>query len=408
MSDLLLVLWVALLAADRIDLAGGAAPFLVTPFLAITPLVLASEALGARFQRRDTGWPASGVWYLGLALLLLSVATFSVYGSPAVSVSAPRATLLAILVLSTAFIAAGLVRRPHYPQVLARGAAIAVGVFAVFDVLELGQYFGALDDRVRLGPIVVDLVSARYGGIAPRLSGAVGDPNRAGLLLLIFGYAIAWSGWARVRTYRWLGLITVLGILTISRSAAIAAIVTLLLTPLVARRVRIPIRALAVAALLAAAGVGALMRGVATNSQALVRLAPLANRLSVGEASGAEHLLLLRRGFQEATRSTSRTLLGIGYGASFTVLDDIFPGNRYGNFHSLYITMFAECGIFALLLMGLLLAVPLLRANPYRALIGGLAAFNVFYQSPSEPVFWLVLALAWMTAARPSAPMVTA
>ena len=92
-----------------------------------------------------------------------------------------------------------------------------------------------------------------------------------------------------------------------------------------------------------------------------------------------------------------RALIGLGYGSSYLVLDDIFPGNRYGNFHSLYVSMFAESGVFALLLIVVLLAVPLARRGPYRALVLGLVVFNVFYQATVEPAFWAVLALAWLS-----------
>jgi hypothetical protein len=52
MSNVLLALWIALIGADRIDLAGGHGPFILTPFLALSPLVLVAEA--ARRQRSGT------------------------------------------------------------------------------------------------------------------------------------------------------------------------------------------------------------------------------------------------------------------------------------------------------------------------------------------------------------------
>jgi O-antigen ligase len=78
------------------------------------------------------------------------------------------------------------------------------------------------------------------------------------------------------------------------------------------------------------------------------------------------------------------------------VLQDIYPGHRYSNFHSLYVTFFAESGLVALLCILLLFAVPLVRGGRYRALVAGAAVFNVFYQAHAEPQFWVILALAWL------------
>ena len=43
MSDLALVLWVALLGADRIDILGGEGPVVLTPFYVLTPIVVWTE-----------------------------------------------------------------------------------------------------------------------------------------------------------------------------------------------------------------------------------------------------------------------------------------------------------------------------------------------------------------------------
>ena len=91
-----------------------------------------------------------------------------------------------------------------------------------------------------------------------------------------------------------------------------------------------------------------------------------------------------------------RATMGLGYGNAYLELQDMFPGSKYGNYHSLYVTMFAEAGVFALLLMLALLAGPLLRGSFWRPLVAGAVAFNLFYQTTTEPSFWFVLALAWI------------
>ena len=125
---------------------------------------------------------------------------------------------------------------------------------------------------------------------------------------------------------------------------------------------------------------------------------PLAERFSPREASLNEHFHLLGRGVEEATRSVSRASIGFGYGNAYLFLEDVFPDTKYGNYHSLYVSMLAEAGVLALLLSLVLLFYPLLLPGPFRALVAGLILFNVFYQATAEPSFWFALAMAWLTA----------
>ena len=131
---------------------------------------------------------------------------------------------------------------------------------------------------------------------------------------------------------------------------------------------------------------------------ALVRgIEPFAQRLSPTEASTQEHFLLLGRGVEEGTESVKRATIGMGYGNAYMELEDVFPGNKYGNFHSLYVTMLAEAGVFALIFSLVLLGYPLGRLGVWRPLIAGFVAFNIFYQTLAEPLFWFALAMAWLT-----------
>src|SRR5262249_38321501 len=122
---------------------------------------------------------------------------------------------------------------------------------------------------------------------------------------------------------------------------------------------------------------------------------PVTQRLSSSEGSAQSHVALLERGVADATESVPNALVGLGYGNSHLVLQDVFPGNKYGNFHSLYVSMFAESGVAALILIVILIFGPLVAGGPWRPLIAGAALFNVFYQTPTEPAFWFALAAAW-------------
>jgi hypothetical protein len=123
---------------------------------------------------------------------------------------------------------------------------------------------------------------------------------------------------------------------------------------------------------------------------------PVTQRLSTSEGSAQDHLTLLERGLNEATASPERALLGLGFGNSHLALQDFFPGNKYGNFHSMYVSTFAESGVVALLLLLILLGVPFIMSPTWRGIIAASAAFNLFYQTTTDPLFWFLLAFAWM------------
>ena len=90
----LLAVWFALISADRIDLAGGKAPFVLTPFLALTPFVLLSEGIRRWRDERPVEISAQTLWYVGLCGALLCFVLPSVLIAPDATASASRALLL--------------------------------------------------------------------------------------------------------------------------------------------------------------------------------------------------------------------------------------------------------------------------------------------------------------------------
>jgi hypothetical protein len=185
-------------------------------------------------------------------------------------------------------------------------------------------------------------------------------------------------------------------VFTFSRSATLGVIAAALVT--VVENKRISPRVLIIGPLLAMTAAIVLFAAPRT----LDRLgnlinAPILSRFSTDEGSGRDHLELVERGIDEATQSVPRAFIGLGYGNSYLVLQDMFPGNRYGSFHSLFVSAFAESGVFALMIALILNFMPVIKGGPWRAIIAGSIAFNLFYSTITEPIFWFLLALAWLT-----------
>jgi len=396
MSNLLLALWMSLIGADRIDLAGGHAAFILTPFLALTPLVLVSEATRRVAHGTTIAITRAGVWYVILAGTLLTLSAASVFVAPQIPIGAERAFLLLAQMGGTFFVALLVADRADARRVLARGAAAGLVVFLLFDPLEALYWTGHFAEQVRLGPVLVKFGELQSIGPIPKFAGPVSDGNRAGFVLLCYIVLIAWG---EPRPWLRRALLFLNGLLiasTMSRSAALGVGAAVITTILVKRQLSPRVLIVGPALVLLMSGILMLRPHWVDGVVGAVR-SPLAERLSTLEGSGADHLRLVERGLNDATESVPRMLIGLGYGNSYLFLQDFFPGIKYGSYHSLYTSVFAECGVFALLTILAILFVPLAVAGAWRAPIAACIAFNIFYQSNTEPIFYFVLACAWLS-----------
>lgn len=402
MSDALLALWVMLIGADRIDLVGGGASFVLTPYLALTPLVILAELLRRWRTGQPVRVPPSGLFYTLFAGALVTVVLVSTVNALDVRISAARALLLTAQVAGTLTVALLCRGRPNLALILARGAAVCLLVFIAFDFAEALWWIGRAPETLRVGPVLLHFGALQNVGPIPRLAGPVSDANRGGFVLLFFGLLIS-AGETRPILRRFgLTLVVLLLAATISRSAWLGAF-AMGVALMIRQRGRIPPMALATGSLAVAAVACLYLMNprFVTRTVSLVTT-PAAERLTAGEGSAQSHLALIERGVDDATESIPVALMGFGYGNSHLVLQDVFPGNKYGNFHSLYVSMFAESGVLALVLTLVLMLTPFIAGGPWRPLIAAALVFNVFYQTPTEPAFWFMLAVAWLTIpARP-------
>lgn len=395
----LLVTWIAFIGADRINLAAGAVGFIVTPFLAITPLILAAEAVRLGSRKGVMRIPSNTVPYCLLATAFLCIVGVSAGLSLDPVMSGRRAVLLAVQVYGSLLAALVLLNQRKPVEILVRGTYLGLVAATVFSVLQV--YIWATDgwnSGVVETELFINLAPRTYGTLIPRLSGATIDQGRAGLIYLIQSYILfRFASPSKRRTLMLLvGGASLLG--TLARSAILGTLATIAVHSIL-KGVRLTRgKILAVCGLVAAAA-GLLLLLPATLEFLAPVLEPLAGRFSGEEESANIHFALIEHGLLLATSSFRNALFGVGFGNGWLVLAEFFPGDRYANFHSLYVTLLAEAGVIALLLALILLLYPfLVPPGPFVPLIAGTMAFNVFYQSISEPAFWLVVCLGWLTA----------
>jgi len=400
-SRVLLLLWVALLAVDRVDFFGGEGAFILTPFLILTPLLLVFEGFRVLESRAMTQLQRQGEAYLLLLLFFLSIVLISTLLAQDPLISAKRSALLSFLGIGTFAVAVTVSGRKDSRRALVAGAKLGLILALVFSVLEVVTFISTSPEPFRFGFLTIDLWPHTYYGIVPRISGPVMDANRGGLLMVFYLFILLRWDHPGFRRWGWLTLGSIFILLSLSRSAILTGFITLFLIWSEGWKFRVNRRAVFAVLIGLVVSSGWLMASSSTRSSIVRSLEPLAQRLSPTEASTQEHFVLLGRGLEEGAESVKRATVGMGYGNSYMELQDIFPGNKYGNFHSLYVTMLAESGVFALIFSLILLGYPLGLPGAWRPLIAGFVAFNIFYQTLAEPLFWFALAMAWLTVQKP-------
>lgn len=397
-SSFLLAMWFGLIAADRVDLAGGAAPFHLTPFLVLTPIVAVAELARRWRQRSRLMISGSIVVYTALAGLLLALGLTSSILSLRMETSAPRVVLLVADVIGALTIALLAADRPDLLKTLAAGAIAILPVFIIADVQAARWLIGRGPELWRLGTLTVHFDELQTLGLVPRLPGLVGDANRTGYLLAVYWTVISRGERRPARRRIALGVVGLLLLLTFSRSALLA-IATAIVVEFMTRSRPPTAKIAAVAMALLTVGTGMVIASPKLQNVFLSAGAQAAKRASPNESSAKSHVQLIERGIEEGSSSVPNGLIGLGYGNAYLVLQDYFPGNRYGNFHSLYITMFAEMGVIAFIVIIILMFTPVFLGGPWRPLAAAAMAFNIFYQTGTEPIFWFVLSMAWLTLA---------
>jgi hypothetical protein len=392
---------IGFISADRIDLFFGNGPFVLTPFLVLAPLsiLIAFIRTGPEgIFRVPTSPPVRRQFPFiaaTIALLLLAFASLPIGMDPERGL-----VLFADFLLVIVFgycLSVQILTDPEPGKLILQGITLGLIGYSFFCVGEGIAWSRGITQADNSGSWVeLAFAPVPFGLWAPRLSGGNIDPNRAGFMLTMFlvlldRFAVR-SRFTRV-------LIGLFILLTISNSAITCWLGYCLFSKafwerLASRR--------AIAWLIAIGLVGAIFCVVYRTE-----IVNLAEAFEIGDAvstrmsmdrgsSGESHVLLIERGIDTWLTSPKTIIAGIGFGSAAKVVVDFFgDDNKYGNFHCLYVTVLAETGLLAFMVLIFLLGYPIIgRAGALSTMIA-IMIFNVSYQSHMEPIFWLVLALVW-------------
>jgi hypothetical protein len=401
---LLLIGSIGLIGADRIDLLAGHGPFILTPFLVLAPPVLLIGLLRAG-PHRLFRLTISGPMQRQIPFLAaLSLFLFFAFGSILFSLDPERSLVAFADLLIVAFfgycISVQILAELKRENLIARSVTFALAVYVIFCIAEcIAWSQGLTINAQRTGSWVQSTFAPNtFLNLAPILSGTTFDANRSGFVLMMYlvlldRFAAKWRYTPGFRI-----LISVLILLTLSRSATLCWLAYHFFSrsfwkKLLSRRVMARTVSIAI--------VGSLLC-VAYQKELLELLDAweisdaVSAKLSMDPgSSGENHILLIQRGMTTWQTSAKTVVAGIGFAAAPKVLEDFFQDDKHGNFHSLYVTALAEMGLPAFLILMVILVYPVVGRSGALPCIAAVMIFNVSYQTHMEPVFWLILALMW-------------
>ena len=389
----IIVSTVALAGVERIDLLRGAGPIVLHPFLLLSPIVILTALwIHIHPEKRRAGETRAAKTGFMLLVCFLYTTMVGVFLSAQI-VSASRWALL-VIIAATGWAVVMIARRSGNTSSLRTGAAWGLAIYVALNCVQwvFFQRHGLTGPEF-VGPLSVEIKP--YGEGVVRLSGGSLDPNRAAATVATYTYILLGDPYLKIKR----GLASSWGILllgfaltlaTISRSGIL--IFAFILLGSVVAIWRQQSRAQKTGSVILAAGLG--IWAVTTDLLESLGMSDIAeSRLDLSSGSASDHFYLLERGVDVVNANVYDIFFGSGWGTSYLFLQDVFAGNQYGNFHSLYITVLVESGIFALLIMCILVGRKIFSRRAWLAL--GVASFGVFYQSSSDPMFWIQIALLW-------------
>jgi hypothetical protein len=394
---------IALIGADRLDLLGGHGLFKLTPFLVLAPLVvlirLLRVALRGRFQVTIYPPIRRQIPFLFVVVLFLFFSlTSTLFGAD------PQRGLMVLVELVLVFvlgycISTRILTELAPEKLIVCSVTFALIVYFIFCIGECIAWSRGIIGSGQPGSSFIESTFAPTAtlSLVPRLSGFSFDANRASFVLVMYLVLLdRFVGKTRFAFFL-RSTIAFFVLLAFSRSAALCWIAYYLFSSAFWKRLtRRAVFSGAILALVCSL-VGLVYQKEIAGLFELWQVSDAVSERLSGEqgTSGGDHIQLIERGLETWSTSAHSVVAGIGLAAAPKVLGDFFGDSKYGNFHCLYVTVLAELGLPAFLLLLILLGYPVIARKGALPGIAAIATFNMPYQSHMEPMFWVVLALLW-------------
>ncbi len=395
LNNFAVIFWVATLSVDRIDFLNNTGYFRLTPYLIITIYIIIKLV----FQKKILGTLGSRLmrnYSIDILLVNFLIFSLSVVFSSYILLSIKRYLLFAILSIGSLIVVKHIIINTDRNIIFVKGAKLAIWIFTFYNILSLlslivGENLIKLPEYLNFSPTV-------WGNFAIRLTGSGIDANRSAFALAIYMYILFLFNKGKDNwLYFLLGVFQIIA--TLSKTGTLAALILFLSHFYFVKQDRKYI--ISIKNVFITIGIFIILiysiqvlsdKHIGTYKFDILRT--INDRISMESGSANLHFKLFEIGFNFATIQVKRFLIGEGYGTSSELLSEIFS-TRYGNFHSLYLTLMIELGIISTIYFMLVIIKPLFLKNKTKPLILAILSFGIFYQNNVDPIFWFSLSIAY-------------
>ncbi len=392
-NKLLIILLITFAGADRINFGVNITDaFILTPFLVLSVIYLLFTILF--FMRNiKLNWLIDNQFFLLSFTLFLSLVIMSAVFSPEVIMSSKRIVLLFIIIIIIIIILSEYDASQINNFLIYSSIAGSI-LFLIFNGLLLTTWLRI----IQIDLAQIDLIPDTIAYYIPRLGGFSSDVNRGGFILSFYTY-ILWINRKKLRFSGFLLCINLLMLfLTLSRSTYLLLFILFLSYALLFQRHLFNIEFMSyllIPLLVLIVGL------IQMDNIGIIEIEPvIEERLSITSEKGTSaniHFDLIAKGTKLILADMKYFFFGIGHGVSYLLTDGYYwSGTKYGNFHSQYLSIFIENGVFAFfsfLFFTLIYPIYFGKKNIYLPLLIALIFFNIFYQLTNEPTYWLVILL---------------
>ena len=386
------VLIIAFIGADRINLlSSNFEYFNLTPFILIAFFYIFFITIFCINDLNFNWLYKNDISFLFLLLMLIFI-LISVLVSQDYVYSIKRVLFLLFIFL-TFVLSFSFFSKNNINYLIYQGSILGSLFFLIFNIAMVYLWLNFLEYE----NLFIDLIPNKISYYIPRLGGYSLDVNRGGVVL--FFYTVFLFNYKKNFLSKIFIVINVITLFfTFSRTVYILVFFTLAYYMFMITSKEKTFKILKYLFSTSLFGIFILFY---LDSVKLIELTSLLDeRLNIDwelsrKTSSGIHLRLIYEGLQTALGNIKILLLGNGFGTSFLLIKGYYwSGTKYANYHSMYITLLVECGLFTFICSSFYtFIVPLFNKckNIYMPLVFGLFFYNIFYQLLLEPIYWFII-----------------
>ena len=402
MNKILFILVCITLGVYRIDLAEWNGSFQITPIL-ITSILFVIFYSVYLLNSEKVGVPKN---FHSLLVLLSLILTWCLLGIDYYDIiQIKRVILFAFLMLFGILINIYVFNHPN-PKVLLYNFVLLTLI--IYSILSIFQYYYFMHNIVYVNGNSIypwlELYSQAVNLSSPRLNGGFLDPNIAGYFL-IFLFLILHLIETTSKHLFLKSLIVFLVLITISRSAIGTLLILLILIYLKSIKLDTVLR-FSLKKIVCVLGILITVFVTISYFDTSGKLDNIfTSRVTIKDRSAQIHFGLIEYGYEKILEDPETFIKGYGFGSAYLLTSKFFGSNKYGNFHSEFLTIQIETGVIGLVFYLLIIITPILfiLRKPkldkyyYILILFYLAAIleNIFYQQYLFHYYWVFLLIPW-------------